>query len=359
MKDENLYEEDDIIDEEKVNEKPKKDEKDSPNRQAEVDNSHKKEVYSLNLTEGRVVFIFATFIIIVFAGIFSTIFIMSHMSKKKITVTSNSKPAAKSSESEDNQAMEFNFYSELVKKSDGDTKKEDFSKNTKKSTESDINKVAIDSVKTTENNIVKNENGTTPTNISENVVSEEIVVLDDSEIIYSSKNSSDSDNVNITETVEAKKSESVANAKPVTETKKDIFVNKETNSPIKSESVKTNSASSVTAAKRETAAPTKAVVSNNSAPKVAKSSQPQAKDTTRYVVQIGSFTNESKAKELEKFYQASGYPTYIKVANIDGKDYYRLRVGPFRDKSRANDYLNLIKNSKYGKDSYLSKVAML
>jgi len=367
MKDENLYnedelyendfDEDDVIDNEKEEEKPhiKKEtnfiKEDNFDKKTGNNNSNKKEVYSLNLTEGRVVFIFATFIIIVFTGIFSTIFIMSHISKKKITVTTNNKATTNlnKEENQKNQAMEFNFYSELVKKN--------LSNNDKKLSEvidkrKENNGIVSENVKEKikESAIVKREN--VINSATENIALDDIVTLDDSEVIYASTNIG-GNKLNVIETTELR------NNSPYRQTKKEVFVKKGTTTPIKSETSNVNNVittpSSINSPlKNETITPKQSnkVVSNNTTNNIKNVSY----DTTRYVVQIGSFSSENKAKELEKVYKLDGYPTYIKIANIDGKDYYRLRVGPFKDKNRANEYLNAIKNSKYGKDSYLSKV---
>jgi len=374
MKDRNLYDEDelyendfdedDVTNDEIREEKPhgkkennfKKEE--NFNKKAEKNDSNKKGVYSLNLTEGRIVFIFATFVIIVFTGIFSTIFIMSHISKKKITVTTNNKVTAnhnKDEENQTNQEMEFNFYSELVKKNPdkkitNGNNKEELSKNNKKLTENvdkrkENSRVVSENMKKNfkENTIVKKEN-------TADSISEDIVVLDDSEIIYSSKNIDTNNRVNIIETAQIK------NRHPQ-QVKKEVFVKKGTTIPIKSETPKINNIVVTSSYKNESITPKQSnkAISNNTINNLKSVDD----TTTRYVVQIGSFNNENKAIELEKFYRLEGYPTYIKIANIDGKDYYRLRVGPFKDKNRANEYLNAIKNSKYGKDSYLSKVGVM
>ncbi len=74
----------------------------------------------------------------------------------------------------------------------------------------------------------------------------------------------------------------------------------------------------------------------------------------KYVIQIGSYLNKETALEIENFYKKSGYPTYIQNYSKDGKIYYRLRVGPFLDKKTAENYLVNLKQSKYGKNSYIS-----
>jgi len=78
------------------------------------------------------------------------------------------------------------------------------------------------------------------------------------------------------------------------------------------------------------------------------------KSGKRYVVQVGSYLNKDTALEIENFYKKLGYPTYIQSYLKDGKTYYRLRIGPFKDKKVAENYLVSLKQSKYGKNSYIS-----
>lgn len=76
----------------------------------------------------------------------------------------------------------------------------------------------------------------------------------------------------------------------------------------------------------------------------------------RYIVQIGSYINKETANDIEIYYKGRGYPTYIRSKNAEGKTYYRLRVGPFSKKNKAEEYLTALKKSKYGKNSYISIV---
>lgn len=74
----------------------------------------------------------------------------------------------------------------------------------------------------------------------------------------------------------------------------------------------------------------------------------------KYVIQVGSYVNKETALEIEDFYKKAGYPTYIQNYTKDKKTYYRLRIGPFKDKKTAENYLISLKQSKYGKNSYIS-----
>ena len=71
----------------------------------------------------------------------------------------------------------------------------------------------------------------------------------------------------------------------------------------------------------------------------------------RYTVQIGSYLEKNTAEEISLFYKIQGYPAYIIEKTTGGKRFYRLRVGPFKEKEDAEKYLTSLKSSKYGKDS--------
>lgn len=75
-----------------------------------------------------------------------------------------------------------------------------------------------------------------------------------------------------------------------------------------------------------------------------------------YVIQIGSYKNKDAVLEIENFYKKAGYPTYVKEVKKDGETFYRLRIGPFNEKMKADQYLSTLKGSKYGKNSYISIV---
>lgn len=76
----------------------------------------------------------------------------------------------------------------------------------------------------------------------------------------------------------------------------------------------------------------------------------------RYIVQVGSYVNKKTAEEISLFYQIQGYPAYITETINSDKTFYRLRIGPFKEKNVAEGYLTSLKTSKYGDKSYISEV---
>jgi hypothetical protein len=87
-----------------------------------------------------------------------------------------------------------------------------------------------------------------------------------------------------------------------------------------------------------------------------KSNSSSTERKIRYIIQIGSYTNKKLALEVSTYYEKIGYPTFIKEIESNGKKYYRLRIGPYKEKEKASNYLVKLKSTKYGKDSYISIV---
>lgn len=86
----------------------------------------------------------------------------------------------------------------------------------------------------------------------------------------------------------------------------------------------------------------------------------ESKQTTKivqvekYVIQIGSYSTQKSAEDVSNYYKKEGYPVYTKSFAKDGKTYYRLRIGPYDEKKKAEGVLGKVKVSKYGKDSFIS-----
>lgn len=92
-------------------------------------------------------------------------------------------------------------------------------------------------------------------------------------------------------------------------------------------------------------------ITKKTAPAVVHKNTENKKIEIRYTVQIGSYLEKKTAEEISLFYKIQGYPAYIIEKTTGGKRFYRLRVGPFKQKEDAEKYLTSLKNSKYGKDS--------
>jgi cell division septation protein DedD len=61
-----------------------------------------------------------------------------------------------------------------------------------------------------------------------------------------------------------------------------------------------------------------------------------------YTVQIASLESENKAARMADRLKKRGYPAYIRKVNIEGKTYYRVRCGRFKEKKEASDCERLL-----------------
>jgi len=67
----------------------------------------------------------------------------------------------------------------------------------------------------------------------------------------------------------------------------------------------------------------------------------------QYTVQLGSFKEAAEAKKLEDFIRLKGYPVFIKQIRIKGgKPWYRVRIGTFDTKEKANKYAESLKEAE-------------
>lgn len=55
-----------------------------------------------------------------------------------------------------------------------------------------------------------------------------------------------------------------------------------------------------------------------------------------YYLQVGAFTSATNAAELSKRLKGDGFASNVEVAVVDGRGYYRVRVGPFRVPGEAD-----------------------
>ena len=59
----------------------------------------------------------------------------------------------------------------------------------------------------------------------------------------------------------------------------------------------------------------------------------------QWVVQAGSYGNESNARSVQRKLAAHGYHAYISRFHTPGRTYYRVRVGPYADRAAAERIL--------------------
>jgi DedD protein len=63
----------------------------------------------------------------------------------------------------------------------------------------------------------------------------------------------------------------------------------------------------------------------------------------RFVVQVGAFAEEAKAKQAQQKLQRAGFPNYRQVADTEDGKRIRVRAGPFGSKAEADKAAEKIK----------------
>ena len=101
-----------------------------------------------------------------------------------------------------------------------------------------------------------------------------------------------------------------------------------------------------TAAKPATVAPaTKTAPAKSAAPKAAAPvARPAPKTRTEYWIQVASFSSRGRADELKDTIAAKQVAALISVKDLDGKSYYRVRIGPYSAKAEAEGWIEKIKS---------------
>jgi cell division septation protein DedD len=256
-----------------------------------------KSYYSLNLTEGRRFMIFIGFIVVLAVLLVGVWFVVKSFSKNGQTVNNENK------KTENTLAYYYSLTDQEAPKSMKDPTND--IKGDGSEPASFDKKIVQTKVDLSGDEIVKEEPADN---------------IDDSEVLYTSKFKTDED-----------------------EKPKHASTKNKTTSPVKNKSVDKHVKKTV---KNEQAKSSKSTVKSE-----------VKKSAKKYVVQIGSYSDKKKAEEIAVFYQNNGnYPTFVKNTVSNGKTFYRLRVGPFTDKTRAEQYLTFLKETKYGKNCYISEI---
>ncbi|MGH8377779.1 MAG: SPOR domain-containing protein [Gammaproteobacteria bacterium] len=75
----------------------------------------------------------------------------------------------------------------------------------------------------------------------------------------------------------------------------------------------------------------------------------RAVTTGGWVVQAGSYGNESNARSVERKLAKHGYHAYISRYHKSGRSYYRVRVGPYQDKAAAERIVTKVSRAYGGR----------
>ncbi|MDP3176918.1 MAG: SPOR domain-containing protein [Spirochaetaceae bacterium] len=68
------------------------------------------------------------------------------------------------------------------------------------------------------------------------------------------------------------------------------------------------------------------------------------KTKTEYWIQVASFSSRGRADELKDTIAAKQVAALISVKDLDGKSYYRVRIGPYSAKAEADGWIEKIKS---------------
>lgn len=293
-----------------------------------ADNQEKKSFYALNLTEGRMFGVFIGIVLVLVAVFFAIMVTAFKLSKPKSgPINIRTETIEKKDSTTQNAESAFSFYSDLAGE---DAVKQDdvLTKEVIK-----VNQEVPTQTSETQNAPAISQNAAADNNTE--TLEEPQLSIDNSEILYSSR---------YQQNQKFKKDETKPAANQTAQTVKAAVPAKqsETKSAVADKPAEQkNSVANV-----KTAEPAKPV-------KVETASKDKS---VRYVVQVGSYTNKKIADEIAQHYNKAGYPVYQQEFSKDGQTYYRLRIGPFKEKDRAENYLLSVKDSKYGKNSYISKI---
>ncbi len=74
-----------------------------------------------------------------------------------------------------------------------------------------------------------------------------------------------------------------------------------------------------------------------------------------YAVQVASFDTLSKAEHEKSFLKSKRYDAYIDKSQVNGKNYFRVRIGPLSSSKKAYELLNDVQSDSRYASSYMVK----
>lgn len=78
--------------------------------------------------------------------------------------------------------------------------------------------------------------------------------------------------------------------------------------------------------------------------------------STEYWIQAGSFTSRTRADKIKSELDQLGFTGRIMSQDVDGRLYYRVRIGPYKQKDEAQKFLSWVKEKEQFSGSYISQV---
>lgn len=94
-------------------------------------------------------------------------------------------------------------------------------------------------------------------------------------------------------------------------------------------------------------------------PPVVRKKETMKISVTVYWIQVGSYNDLTKAEEVRSYLLTKDISCEIQTRAVDGKTYYRVRIGAFQSKGEADRFLDPIKNMKNFEDSYVVQTTMV
>ncbi len=79
-------------------------------------------------------------------------------------------------------------------------------------------------------------------------------------------------------------------------------------------------------------------------------------NVTEYWIQTGAFSSVASAEKAKQTLVLKGFTPTIQTKDVSGKDYYRVRIGPYPSKEEAEKFLHWVKGVDGFIESYVSKV---
>ncbi len=94
-------------------------------------------------------------------------------------------------------------------------------------------------------------------------------------------------------------------------------------------------------------------------PPVVKKQETMKVSVTVYWIQVGSYHDLTKAEEVRSYLLTKDISSEIQTKAVDGKTYYRIRIGAFQSKGEADRFLDPIKSMKNFDESYVVQTTMI
>lgn len=87
----------------------------------------------------------------------------------------------------------------------------------------------------------------------------------------------------------------------------------------------------------------------------AKPAAPKSVTVTEFWIQAGSFSSKSRAEDLQRNLAAKSLSSIITLSEVDGKSWYRVRIGPYDAKKDAEAWMQKVRAIPGCEEAYVSQ----